>query len=135
MIQRILAALAFLALCASPAAASTQQPSIASCRLISAAATTNATSCTSATTYVGTIVGYNASATGRWLKLYDKATAPASTDTPRESFYLPPSTAFAFDVNNYYASGLGFRLTTGSADNDNSAVTAGDILGLNVDLR
>jgi hypothetical protein len=130
-----LVALILATLLASPALASTPQPSNTTCRLLSAAASVNATSCTAQTTLVGTIVGFNASASGRWLKIYDKATAPASTDTPRESYYLPPSTAFAFDVNNYFASGLGFRLTTGSADNDTGALTSGDVLGLNIDLR
>jgi hypothetical protein len=81
---------------------------------------------------VRTIIGYNASAAARYLKIYDKATAPASTDTPVLTFYLPALTAFAFDLNHETALGLGYRLVTGSADNDANAVTAADILGMNI---
>ena len=134
--NRLVAAfLLILSVAATPALASTQQPSNATCRLVSAAATANATNCTTAPTYVGTITGYNASASGRWLKLYEKSSAPASTDTPRESYYLPPQSGFAFDVNQYFTPGMGFRIVTGSADNDNTSVTAGDVLGLNIDYR
>jgi len=119
----------------TPLFASTANPSNTTYRLLSAAGTTNATSVTTAPTYVGTIVGYNASTSARWIKMYEKATAPTSTDTPRQSYYIPPSTAFVFDVNEYYTPGMGFRIVAGSADNDNTAGTAGDILGLNISYR
>jgi hypothetical protein len=102
-------------------------------RLLSAAATTNATLVKGGNGTIRTIIGYNAAATARYLKLYDKVTAPTvGTDTPKWTIYLPPSTAFAFDLEHYFGQGIGFGLTTGSADNDTGALTAGDVLGLNI---
>jgi hypothetical protein len=52
-------------------------------RLVSAAASTNATSAKAAPAQVHSVVGYNAAAALRYLKLYDKASAPTvGTDTP-----------------------------------------------------
>jgi hypothetical protein len=106
--------------------------SILTARLLSAAGSDNATLVLARRVLVRTIIGYNAAAAARYLKIYDKATAPASTDTPILTFYLPASTAFAFDLVHETAVGLGYRLVTGSADNDANAVTAADILGLNI---
>jgi hypothetical protein len=110
-------------------------PANTTARLASSAATDNATNVTAAATYLRRIVGYNSSGAGRWLKLYDKATAPASTDTPRKAYYLPAQAGFAFDLDDYFTTGLGYRIVTGSADNDNTAGAAGDVLGLNMDYR
>jgi hypothetical protein len=110
-------------------------PANATARLLSAAASDNATLIVGVSALVSRVIGYNASSAARWLKLYDKSTAPASTDTPRKSYCLPPGAGFAFDLNDYFAFGLGYRITTGSADNDAGALTAGDILGLNLDYR
>lgn len=101
-------------------------------RLISAAGSNNATNVSARKVKVRTIIGYNANAAARYLKLYDKATAPASTDTPLFTFYLPASSAFAFDLDHETELGLGYRLVTGNADADDTAVTAADILGLNI---
>lgn len=106
----------------------------ATTRLLSAAATDNATNVKASAGTLVQVKGYNDSVAARWLKLYDKATTPASTDTPRESIYLPPKTAFVFDNLGLYAAGIGFRITTGSADNDTGALTLADILGLNVSV-
>lgn len=103
-------------------------------RLVSAANSDNATVVKNSAGKVFTIQGLNAAAATRWLKLYDKATAPASTDTPKKTYALQASVPFTFNLAGYqFANGIGFRLVTGSADNDNTAVTAGDILGLNID--
>ena len=110
-------------------------PANSTVRLLSAAASDNATLVKGSATYLRRITGYNAAAAGRYLKLYDKATAPASTDTPRKTYYLPATLAFALDLDDYFLTGLGFRLTVGNADNDATNLTAGDILGLNVDYR
>ncbi|MEA3036822.1 MAG: hypothetical protein QOH04_2599 [Sphingomonadales bacterium] len=106
----------------------------ATTRLLSAAASDNATLVKNAAGTLAQISGYNDSVSARWLKLYDKASAPASTDTPRKTHYLPPKSAFVLDNVGYFATGIGFRITTGSADNDTGALTAADILGLNVDV-
>jgi len=105
-------------------------------RLLSAAANTNPTLVKASAGRVYKIQGYNAAAAVRYLKLYNKATAPSvGTDTPVITLALQPSAAFALDFANigfYFATGIGFGLTVASADNDTTALTAGDIVGMNV---
>ncbi len=103
-------------------------------RILSAAATTNATSAKASRGYLHKVVGYNASASARYLKFYNKASAPTvGTDTPVMTFYLPGSSAFALDLDGvYFSTGIAYALTTAGADNDTGALTAGDVLGLNV---
>lgn len=110
----------------------TSIPSRLTARLLSAANSDNAALVIGRRASIRTIIGHNANAAARYLKIYDKATAPASTDTPIFTFYLPPSAAFAFDLDHETSLGLGYRLVTGNADNDATAVSAGDILGLNI---
>jgi hypothetical protein len=106
---------------------------IATSRIVSAAASTNATSALAKSGTVRRIIGYNASATARYLKLYDKVSAPTvGTDTPKLTVYLPPVTGFEIEIDHYFGAGIAYALTTGSADNDTGALTAGDVLGLNV---
>ena len=105
-------------------------------RLLSAGASTNATSVKASAGRVYGAQGYNAAASVRYLKLYDKAAAPTvGTDTPVKTVTLPPLTAFALDWVLGYAfeNGIAFALTTGGADADTGALTAADILGLNID--
>jgi hypothetical protein len=82
------------------------------------------------------IRGYNAAAAVRYLKIYNKATAPTvGTDTPILTFALKPSDNFDIDfqaIGYYFATGIGFALTTGSADADTGALTAADVVGMNV---
>lgn len=112
-----------------------QEPN-ASSRILSAAASTNATSAKATWGKVHKVVGYNAAAAARYLKLYNKHTSPTvGTDTPIVTLYLPPATAFDIDFSNgglVFGLGIAYALTTGSADSDTGALTAGDILGLNV---
>lgn len=74
----------------------------------------------------------NLNAAARYLKLYDKATAPTSADTPVHTLMMPGASAGAgfvlsVPVGLVFASGIGFRLTTGIADNDANAVAAAEI--------
>jgi len=103
-------------------------------RIISAAGTTNATSAKAASGYLHQVVGYNAAGAARYLKIYNKASAPTvGTDTPILTLYLPALTAFAVDFPAlYFSTGIAYALTTGSADADTGALTAADVLGLNV---
>jgi hypothetical protein len=61
-------------------------------------------------------------------------TAPDQTFTPELTIVLPASAAFAIDIPGGYdfPIGMGYRITTGVADGDTGALTAGDILGLNI---
>ncbi|WP_398469666.1 hypothetical protein [Tardiphaga sp.] len=105
-------------------------------RILSAAASTNATSAKASSGRLYAIQGFNASSFVRYLKLYNKASSPTvGTDTPVKTLALPPNVGFAFDWPHGYsfATGIAFALTAGSADNDTTNVTAGDILGLNLD--
>lgn len=105
-------------------------------RLLSAAASTNATSAKASAGRLYAIQGYNAATTVRYLKLYNKASAPTvGTDTPVKTLALPPGVGFAFDwpVGYSFATGIAFALTTGSPDADTGALTAADVLGLNLD--
>jgi hypothetical protein len=103
-------------------------------RILSAAASTNATSAKASPGYLHKVVGYNAAASARYLKIYNKASAPTvGTDTPVMTFYLPATTAFALDLDGvHFSAGIAYALTTGGADADTGALTAGDVLGLNV---
>ena len=103
-------------------------------RILSAAATTNGTSAKASAGYLHKVVGYNAAAAARYLKFYNKASAPTvGTDTPVMTFYLPGQTSFALDLDGvYFSTGIAYALTTGSADADTGALTAADVLGLNV---
>lgn len=109
-------------------------------RLLSAAGSVNNTLVSSSTSRVHSIVGVNANAAARYLKLFDKATAPvAGTDTPIATFYLPPSSVnggqftFSFaDAPIIGRVGLGYAMTTAAADNSTAALTAADVIALNI---
>ena len=64
------------------------------------------------------IVAYNAAAAVRYLKVYNKATAPTvGTDTPVLTYALPPTASFSVDAGGFYCSaGISYALTTGAAD-------------------
>jgi hypothetical protein len=105
-------------------------------RLLSSAATTNATSAKVSAGRLYAIQGYNTASAVRYLKLYNKASAPTiGTDTPVKTLAIPPGVGFAFDfpLGYSFSAGIAFALTTGLADADAGAVAAGDILGLNLD--
>lgn len=80
------------------------------------------------------VSGANVASSARYLKIYNVA-APTSASTPRKVHYLPPNQAFVFDYPQglAFATAIGFRITTGSANNDANAATAGDILALCLD--
>lgn len=108
----------------------------AAIRLPSAAGTTNATSGVVGPCLMFNIQGLNAAASTRYLKLYDLARAPTvGTDMPAKTLALPTSAGFAFDWATpfQFMRGLAYALTTGAADSDSNAVTAADIVGLNID--
>jgi len=105
-------------------------------RLTASANSTNSTLVKAGISYVHRITVYNANAAARYLKLYNKATAPTiGTDVPIWTEYLPPTskTILTFDDGGlYFSLGIGFGTTTGVADNDTAAVSANDLLGLNI---
>lgn len=103
-------------------------------RLLSAAASVNATSVKAAAGRLYKVRGYNSAAAVRYLKLYNKASAPTvGTDVPVAVHALKPSDVFDVDfgsIGEYFATGIAFALTTGSSDADTGALTAADIVGM-----
>lgn len=107
-------------------------------RITSAAASTNATVGKNAAGNLFGVYGYNAAAAVRYVKLYNKATAPTvGTDVPVLTLAVAASSAFSFAFAGgiYFSVGISFALTTGNGDADATALTAGDILGLNLLLQ
>lgn len=105
-------------------------------RLLSAAASVNSTLVRAGGTDVFNIDGYNNNAAARFLKLYNKATAPTvGTDTPVRTMRLPPTAQFSFSFNPplYFSLGAGFGASTAAADADTGALTAGDLVAMNID--
>ena len=104
-------------------------------RIISAAASTNGTVVKNSTGRLYKIRGYNAAATVRYIKLYNSTTVTVGTTAVVDTIPLKPLDFFDIDfgeIGRSYATGICFGLTTGSADNDTGALTAGDIVGMNV---
>ena len=95
------------------------------------AATTNATLVRTGPAQVLHIVATNVSASIRYLKIYNKATAPTvGTDTPILSFPIPaggfiniPSTLSGI----YIPLGLGYAITGAAADSDTTVIAANDV--------
>jgi hypothetical protein len=113
-------------------------------RLVASAATDNATIAYDGPCILHQIDGLNAKASTVFLKIYKltaaqvaAATAPAAADIPFMTLPLAASSPFKFDWADGvdFVFGLGFRLVTGSADNDATPVAANDILGLNLLAR
>lgn len=118
--------------------ASSPNASTATARLLSAAASTNATSVKAGPGIVYLIDGYNSNAAARYLKLYNKASAPTvGTDTPILTRYLAPQASFSLSLpaGLSFSAGIAYALTTGAPDADTGALTAGDIVALNVAYR
>jgi hypothetical protein len=101
-------------------------------RLISAAST-NATSLKASDGQLGFIWAVNLNAAVRYLKLYNKASAPTvGTDTPIATLPIPASTTGAGFVlpipgGVNFSTGIAYALTTGAADSDTGAVAANEI--------
>lgn len=103
-------------------------------RLASAAASVNATVAKASAGRLYKIYGYNAATTVRYLKLYNKASAPTvGTDVPVVTIPLTPSREFDVDlgvIGQYFSTGIAYALTTGATDADTGALTAADVVGL-----
>lgn len=102
-------------------------------RLLSAAST-NATSLKASAGQIGLIVAVNTNAAVRYLKLYNRTSAPTvGTDTPILTIPIPGSTAGAGIAISIpgglnFTTGIAYALTTGAADADTGAVAANEIV-------
>lgn len=101
-------------------------------KLISAA-TTNATSVKASAGAIGEIFAFNTSASTKFLKLYNKASAPVvGTDVPVITIPIAPSAESNFRISDMggmrFTTGIAFAITAAAADNDTTAVAAGDVI-------
>ena len=99
-------------------------------RLVSAA-TTNSTLVAAGLHNFYGLYALNTSASIRYVKLYDKATAPTvGTDTPTRTVLLPASSAIMIDLSmpELISLGLGLGITGAATDADTTAVAAGDVI-------
>lgn len=103
-------------------------------RIASSTTGTNATSVKSGAGRAYSISGYNAGAAARYLKIYDKATAPiVGTDVPIWTEYLAGNGKFdTFLYGMPFTNGLAFAFTANVADNDTTGVDVGDIMAFNL---
>lgn len=94
------------------------------------AGTTNATVTKGSAGTVWSIIASNINAATRYLKLYNKATAPTvGTDIPVIVIPIPAGQTVKFDGGSNgirFATGIGWALTTGAADSDTGSVSAGE---------
>ena len=80
------------------------------------------------------IVAIGLTSTVRYLKLYNKATAPTvGTDVPVMTIPVPANVQGAgvsipFPTGVNFSLGIGVAITSGSADNDTGVVVAGDVV-------
>jgi hypothetical protein len=77
------------------------------------------------------ILGTNKNAAILYLKVYDKATAATSSDTPVLTIGVLPSGSIPpLDLKDdelFFSAGISLRATTGVADNDTGAPGANDL--------
>jgi hypothetical protein len=79
---------------------------------------------------------YNQASSVRFLKIYDTASTPLSTDTPVLTLPIPPNSNGANGDLGFeklldgmmFERGLGIRATTGVADADTGAPSANDVI-------
>lgn len=98
---------------------------------LASAATTNSNLIKAGPTRVEGYVIINTNAAARFVKLYNKATAPTvGTDTPLLTIQVPATSMVVFDFTpgQQYDNGLGIGTTTGAAASDAVAVGANDLI-------
>ena len=104
------------------------------------AATTNATNVKASAGQVYNIQCFNVNAAVRYLKLYNKASAPTvGTDTPVKTLAIPGNTAGAGFVIGWpqgleFGTGISFALTTEATDAGTTAVALNEIT-VNLDYK
>ena len=97
------------------------------------AATNNATSLKASAGTVHSICASNSNAAARFLKFYNKASAPApATDSSLlvQSFMIPPSSSGTNvplpERGLAFTTGIAFAIVAGEGDSDNTSVAAGE---------
>lgn len=113
------------------AGTTTNTPATPTVSTINSAATTNATSVkSSAGTVYGVLIS-NINAAARFVKFYNKASAPTvGTDTPIITIQVPANTTINFPIGELglrFATGIALAITGAAADSDTTAVAANEI--------
>lgn len=107
-------------------------------RIASSAASTNCTLVKASAGRNYKITGFNTTASAKFIKFYNAATAPtAGSGTVIYNRALPPG-AFSYDwadIGYYHSIGIGFCITGAAPDADTTALAAGDIVAINVDYQ
>lgn len=103
-------------------------------RLNGGAASTNATSLKASAGKLMSLCVVNTNASLRFLKFYNKASAPTvGTDTPVMTYAVPASSSGAGFVAHLpvdgiaFSTGIAYATTTAGGDSDTGAITAGDL--------
>lgn len=104
------------------------------------AASTNATSVKGSAGQLYSVQVFNTNAAARYLKLFNKATAPTvGSDTPVKVFTIPGNASGSGVVINWdkglaFGTGIAFALTTGAPDSDTGSVALNEIV-VNLDYK
>lgn len=104
---------------------------LSSLKLVSAAST-NATSVKTSAGQLFNVQAFNTSVNARYLKLYNKASAPSvGVDTPVATWLIPASSSgFIIEISNgmNFSAGIAFAITALMNDADTTAVGAQDVV-------
>lgn len=105
-------------------------------RLISTTASTNANLVKSSRGDLSNVVAWNPTGSVKYLKLYNKASAPTvGTDTPFMKIPVLATSQLNLTFPNdglAFQTGIVFAITAGGADTDATAIAAGDVVALNI---
>lgn len=115
--------------------ATVQPPAPATPYILNSAASTNEALILTGTSGLQAFYATNTGASAAFVKLYNKATAPVSTDIPAMILPVPAAVSgvpgactLPIGFSGFrFALGLGIRITGGVADNDTTAVAAGQV--------
>lgn len=95
-------------------------------------ASTNAVNVTNYPDKIFSIIASNASASNKFLKLYNKDTAPViGTDVPKATYMIPANQTLQlanFTLGMYFSFGISFVITGGMADSDSTVTAANDVV-------
>ena len=96
------------------------------------AASTNATSVKASAGQLYSVMASNTNAAARYLKIYNKASAPTvGSDTPVMTILIPPNSSgvvATWESGLAFGTGIALALTTGVTDADTGAVAANEIV-------